>query len=178
VAGLAAAARRRAPGKLSGRIRALLTFTGDIMAAPTPHPDLSLVAGDDWAVAGTLLDTAGQPLDLTDATLEWTLISPDGAVAASFPGSAEIAIWEPFASGAITIILRSDITEGLDPGRYSDRLRVTIDGSCRSAVDGMHHGRRESVQCQTTGLARAAAVAAAARPGGPTRSLSGSPPAR
>jgi hypothetical protein len=106
------------------------------MAAPTPHPDLTLASGDDWEILGTLLDTAGQPLDLTDATLEWVLVGPDGTVEASFPGSAEIAIWEPFASGAITVILRSDITETLAPGRYSDRLRVTIDGS---APKGMNH---------------------------------------
>jgi hypothetical protein len=106
------------------------------MAAPTPHPDLTLTSGDDWEILGTLLDTAGQPLDLTDATLEWVLVGSDGTVAAAFPGSAEIAIWEPFASGAITVILRSDITETLAPGRYSDRLRVTIDGS---APKGMNH---------------------------------------
>jgi hypothetical protein len=37
---------------------------------------------------------------------------------------------------AITVILRSDITETLAPGRYSDRLPVTIDGS---APKGMNH---------------------------------------
>jgi hypothetical protein len=36
------------------------------------YPDLNLTAGDDWAIIGNLLDTNGQPLDLTSATLGGT----------------------------------------------------------------------------------------------------------
>jgi hypothetical protein len=50
--------------------------------AVTLHPDLELPSGDSWAVAGTLLDTNGSPLNLTAATLlEWCLIGPDGTQA-------------------------------------------------------------------------------------------------
>jgi hypothetical protein len=60
------------------------------------------------------------------------LVGLDGAVAASFPGTAEITVWQG-APGAITITITitvaDDMIETLPPGRYSDRLRVTIDGT-------------------------------------------------
>jgi hypothetical protein len=71
------------------------------MSKPTLHPALELVAADDWNIAGTLLDLDGSPFDLTGASLEWRLISPDGLVAASFPGTASLTVLD--APGAITI---------------------------------------------------------------------------
>ena len=42
------------------------------------HPDISLVAGDDWVIEGTLLADDGSPLDLTNGTLSWRLLDSDG----------------------------------------------------------------------------------------------------
>jgi len=42
------------------------------------HDDTELMAATDWAIAGTLLDVDGNPLDLSNATLQWTLIGPNG----------------------------------------------------------------------------------------------------
>jgi hypothetical protein len=67
----------------------------------------------------------GGPLDLTDANLEWVLVDPNGKVAASYPGTAEIAIWSPAAGGNITVALAGDITADLEIGRHTDALRVT-----------------------------------------------------
>jgi hypothetical protein len=88
---------------------------------------LAAIYGDDWAVVGTLLDIDGSQLDLTGATLGWVLAGPDGAVVASFPGAAEIAIWEPVTSGSVIVTLGSDITADSAPGRYTDALRVTTE---------------------------------------------------
>jgi hypothetical protein len=46
-----------------------------LMAGPTHHDPIEVVAGDDWLIAGTLLDLDGDPLDLTDAVIEWALLS-------------------------------------------------------------------------------------------------------
>src|SRR5262249_16103101 len=40
--------------------------------------DTELMAATDWAIDGTLLDANGLPLDLSNATLQWTLIGPQG----------------------------------------------------------------------------------------------------
>ena len=42
------------------------------------HADLELMPGDDWVIPFALTDINGGPLDLTDATLQWTLLDPDG----------------------------------------------------------------------------------------------------
>jgi len=45
----------------------------------TDRDPAKLVAGDDWHIVGTLLDRAGNPLDLTNASIAWTLLDPSGA---------------------------------------------------------------------------------------------------
>jgi hypothetical protein len=89
------------------------------------HSDIEVTAGDDLVVPGTLLDIDGSPLDLTDAQLKWVLLDPNGAVAASCPGTVELAIWSPPTSGKITVALGGDITAELEIGRHTDALRVT-----------------------------------------------------
>jgi len=42
------------------------------------HDATELMAATDWGINGTLLDADGQPLDLSNATLTWTLIGPQG----------------------------------------------------------------------------------------------------
>jgi hypothetical protein len=97
------------------------------MANPTLHPDIEVISGDDWAIAGNLTDLDGGPLDLTDAVLTWVLTDPNGAVATSFPGTAAITVW-PGVPGSITISLDRDVTEFFEPGRYNDQLRVAVAG--------------------------------------------------
>ena len=52
-----------------------LATVGHAMAL-VHHDDTELMATTDWAIAGTLLDVDGNPLDLSNATLQWTLIGP------------------------------------------------------------------------------------------------------
>jgi len=49
------------------------------------------MAATDWVIDGTLLDVTGQPLDLSNAELTWTLIGPDGLPALQ-NGDASISI--------------------------------------------------------------------------------------
>ena len=62
------------------------------MANPTWHPPVEVVANDDWSIAGNLRDIDGGPLDASSAVLEWLLVGPDGVVARSSPGLAEVTV--------------------------------------------------------------------------------------
>jgi hypothetical protein len=94
---------------------------GDMAKTMTSlHPDFKLVASDTWNITGVLRDIDGTALDVSGAVLEWLLVDPDGVVARSFPGLAEVTVQ---GLGAITISLAADATD-LPPGRYTDALRV------------------------------------------------------
>jgi hypothetical protein len=99
---------------------------------PTWHDPIEVVPGDDLVIVGNLTDTNGALLDLTDAVLEYVLVGPDGEVAASYPGTAAVTVWDPPAGGNLTVIVDRDVTEGLAIGRYSDSLRVTTADGQRS----------------------------------------------
>jgi hypothetical protein len=92
------------------------------MAVPH-HVDIELVPGDDWLIPGLLTDITGAPLDLTAATLEWMLLDPDGNQVTT---DATITTVSPSTSGQINILVPNSVTVDLNPGRYSDALRVTI----------------------------------------------------
>jgi hypothetical protein len=85
------------------------------------HPDISTVSGTPIVINGTLYDAAGNLLDLTNATLAWGLLDPDGNPVA--PLSATISKTDP-ANGAISIEVPATYT-ALQPGRYTDALEVT-----------------------------------------------------
>jgi len=121
------------------------------------------VVGDDWLIAGTLIDLDGSPLDLTAATIDWLLFDATGAVAASFPGTAAVTIY-PDVPGALAISVGRDITAEWEPGGFTDRLSVTIDGQCDLMWMGRILGHGQSLRRQAAGLASAAALAAAAEP--------------
>jgi hypothetical protein len=86
------------------------------------HDDTELMAGTDWAIAGTLLDVDGNPLDLSNATLQWTLIGPDGLPVLQ-NGDATITIT---GTGTINIAVHHTVTATLDPARYLDALQLSI----------------------------------------------------
>ena|SRR5215831_19462277 len=95
--------------------------------ALTHHDDIELAAGDDWAIPGTLLDENGQPLDLTNATLAWTLLGPDGCPALT-AGQYTISV-VPQQTGNIKISVNRIVTGLLPPGRYTDAMYATIGGT-------------------------------------------------
>ena len=80
------------------------------------------MAATDWAIAGTLLDATGDPLDLSNATLTWTLIGPAGLPVLQ-NGDASITVT---GIGTINIAVHHTATATLECGRYIDALQVTI----------------------------------------------------
>ena len=88
------------------------------------HDDTELMAAIDWAIDGTLLDATGQPLDLTNATLQWTLIGPSGTPVLQ---NTDAAISVVDASNGLTrISIANAMTATLNAGRYIDALQLSI----------------------------------------------------
>jgi hypothetical protein len=84
---------------------------------------LELVAGDDWQLDAILLDASGNPLDLTAATLEWTLIDSYGWTA---PATPTIALGA--APGECTVKIAAAESTAIKGGGYMAYWRVTIGG--------------------------------------------------
>jgi hypothetical protein len=89
------------------------------------HPDISLVAGDDWVIEGTLLADDGTPLDLTNGTFSWRLLDSDGNPVSL---NATITMVPPATAGKVTITVPYADTAGLMPGPYVDSLRADLTG--------------------------------------------------
>jgi len=88
------------------------------------HPDVELMGATDWEIDGTLLNADGNALDLSNATLQWTLIGPDGLPALA-DGDATITVVDA-AARTVTIAVHHAVTARLECGRYMDALHVTI----------------------------------------------------
>jgi hypothetical protein len=97
---------------------------------PTHHDPIELLAGDDWEIPGALLDDNGNPLDLSNAEFEWVLVDRGGN---PITLAAEVEVTDP-AEGAINIMVLASDTAGLDPGFYTDALRVEFPTPGRSTV--------------------------------------------
>ena len=99
---------------------------------PAHHEPIEVISGETWDIPGILLDANGSPTDLTGATLEWALVDSGGNPVAI---AAEVTITDA-AAGAICISVSANDTAGLDPGYYSDGLRVTMPGGQRRIWQG------------------------------------------
>jgi hypothetical protein len=84
---------------------------------------LELVAGDDWQLDAVLLDASNNPLDLTSATLSWTLIDSYGW---SAPAVHTIALGA--APGECTVKVAAANSSPIKGGGYMAYWRVTIAG--------------------------------------------------
>jgi hypothetical protein len=91
----------------------------------TDNDPAKLVAGDNWHIVGTLLDRAGKPLDLTNASIAWTLLDPSGAPVGA---SATITVIDPPSAGIVNIKLTGATTATLAPGHYIEALQITRAG--------------------------------------------------
>jgi len=91
--------------------------------AITYHPDVQVVSGTDWTLAGVLYDATGKVLDVTNCTLVWTLLDPNGVPVQPLSTDAVITKTNP-AQGAVQISVDMGDT-ALLPGRYTDALQVS-----------------------------------------------------
>lgn len=89
------------------------------------HPDIELVAGDDWVIEGQLTDVNGRPLPLAGVTFQWVLLNPDGEIC-QLAAIAGVAIDGDPANGDILITVPRGATAPLITGRYYDALRVIV----------------------------------------------------
>jgi hypothetical protein len=88
------------------------------------HDDLEVVAGDDWIIDGTLVNADGSATDLTDNNgVYWTLLGPDGYPVLSLDQATVVVVGAP-TGGTVRISVSAAVTSGLDPGRYTDAIRV------------------------------------------------------
>jgi hypothetical protein len=85
------------------------------------HPDVEVVSGTPIVINGILYDAAGNLLDVTNCTLAWGLLDPDGNPVS--PLAVTISKTDP-VNGAISIEVPATYTD-LRPGRYTDALQVT-----------------------------------------------------
>ena len=102
-------------------------------AACESHSPPALFAGDDWNVVATFTDAAGNPLDLTGATIMWALLDRNGKavfVAADFT----VAVGPQ--PGQCTLTVPAASTTKLSGGSYNDAWRVVAGGVATTLLYG------------------------------------------
>jgi len=86
--------------------------------AITYHPDIEVASGTPVVINGTLYDAAGNLLDITNASLSWGLLDPDGN-----PVQLDVTVTKTDApNGVIQVAVPAT---ALPPGRYTDALQAT-----------------------------------------------------
>src|SRR6478609_4390205 len=84
----------------------------------TYHPDVEVVSGMPITISGTLYDATGNLLDITNASLSWGLLDPDGN-----PVRLDVTITKTDApNGVIQVAVPAT---ALPVGRYTDSLQAT-----------------------------------------------------
>ena len=99
------------------------------------HSTLSLMAGDDWVIMGTLLATDGAPVDLTNASIIWGMVGMDGHLVVLDDVSIERMI--PMTAGGVRIIVPRAKTAALSGGYYYDTLRLLINDNVNAMWAGL-----------------------------------------
>jgi hypothetical protein len=94
----------------------------------TPHPPLTVAAGDDWEIDATLLDEEGFPYDLTASasTIKWRLL--DKFSRPVIGDEAVITITDELA-GKIQIHVPAAVTSEVRSGRFTDAIRLQMGGA-------------------------------------------------
>ena len=110
-----------------------MTATIIAPAAADTHPPLSLFAGDDWSIVATFLDATGAPIDLTGATVLWTLLNIEGQAVLT---SSQFSVTIGGATGQCTLTVPAASSTKLAGGTYSDAWRLVIGGVATTALYG------------------------------------------
>ena len=107
-----------------------------IVAAPAvadTHAPLSLFAGDDWSIGVTFLDATGAPINLTGATVKWTILNIDGQAALT---ASQFSITVGGATGQCTLAVPATSSTTLAGGTYNDTWRLVIGGIATTPLYG------------------------------------------
>ena len=107
-----------------------------IVAAPATadtHAPLSLFAGDDWSIGVTFLDAAGAPINLTGATVLWTLLNIEGQAVLT---SSQFSVIVGGTTGQCTLDVPAASSTTLAGGTYNDAWRLVIGGLATTALYG------------------------------------------
>lgn len=104
----------------------------------TVHPPQQFYAGDTWEISAECNDAAGDPVDLSAATVEWLLNSiaadnvSDGVNKLTLSVGAGIALVEntsgDLVPGLVLISVTASQSAPLPVGFYRDQLTVSIGG--------------------------------------------------
>lgn len=81
--------------------------------------------GEDWSIDGLLLDREGNPLDLTDAVVRWTLLDQGDAPVDT---NATITVLDPPTAGIVEIRITATSTATAPAGLYTGELHITLHG--------------------------------------------------
>jgi hypothetical protein len=98
--------------------RGLPGYADQEQAVLTYHSEIEVTSGTPITINGTLCDAAGNLLDVTNATLAWGLLDPDGN-----PVTPDATITK---TDAVNGVIQVEVpATALPPGRYTDSLQAT-----------------------------------------------------
>jgi len=95
------------------------------------HPTQTFIAGDDWIIAGRLMDELGAPLDPTPATaIIWKLndVSGGNLITLSLGDGIGVGAIPNWLVPGVIITVPNATTGALAPGIYRDQLRAVMTG--------------------------------------------------
>lgn len=84
---------------------------------------IKCLQGDTWGIAASLTDTHGSGLDLSSATVYWSLKEQRTGAASDFVVSG--VSLTGYSSGIISGTIDTSVTDTIPPGRYYEELQVT-----------------------------------------------------
>lgn len=85
------------------------------------NTSLTLIAGDDWTFIFTVLAADGSPVDLTNATVSWTLCDENGYRVIQ---PSEIDVIKSSPSNIVNVEVPGEVTTRLPQNSFVQALRV------------------------------------------------------
>jgi len=119
--------------------------------------DILIHRGDDRAITATIVDEAGVAVDITGATMTWTVVNIDPNLSPSQPKKGAVALFAAKTvgsgitiltptSGTIQIVLDSDDTVGLAaPKEYYHELQMVLATLTTTIMYGKFELVRENI---------------------------------
>jgi hypothetical protein len=98
------------------------------------HQFVELQSGDDWQFIATMVDPNGSPIDLSQATIRWTLLDRFGRKALG-EGDYSVSVAD-LPTGSCTVLVPATSTSRLGAGVFQDWWRVTIAGYTQTLLTG------------------------------------------